>query len=83
MSGANKQGKQNDTGAVEDGIAELAEGQAALGRKIGAEHARTRDEIQSLASKIHSKVVEPHIHITLAQQNPAGQSAEEPPLPPQ
>ena len=53
----------------------------ALGRKIGAEHAHTRDEIQTLANEIHSKVVEPHIHITLAQ-NP-GQSAEEPHSPPQ
>ena len=63
-------------GAVEDGVTELAQGQDALGRKIGAEHAHTRDEIQTLANEIHSKVVEPHIHITLAQ-NP-GQSAEEP-----
>ena len=73
--------QQNVTDAIEEGVADIAEGQDALGRKVDARANRIEDEVQNLANEIHNKVVEPHFHITLAQ-NP-GQSAEEPHSPPQ
>ena len=55
--------QQNVTDAIEEGVAEIAERQYALGSKVDARANRIEDEVQNLANEIHNKVVEPHFHI--------------------